>query len=164
MGITMRIEILHASKYGNGEQVAKELQRVLSDRGAEASVHHIDEVKAGRLPPADLYVFSSPTRMGKPPGGVRRFAKKVALPAGTKYAIFATHGAPQPDKKTGKMPTAEEIAKWQRTTSILDEILQSDGLVKVADMIVYVTGLKGPLEEGWQGKVSAFADRVLGPS
>lgn len=160
----MRVEILHASKYGNGEQVAKELQRVLSARGAVASVHHIDEVKASHLPPADLYVFSSPTRMGKPPGGVRRFAKKVDLPAGTKYALFATHGAPQPDKKTGKMPTAEEIAKWQRTTAILDDILQAGGLVKVADTIVYVTGLKGPLEESWQGKVSAFADRLIGPS
>lgn len=160
----MRIEILHASKYGNGEQVAKELQRVLSAKGVQAGVHHIDEVKAGQLPPADLYVFGSPTRMGKPPGGVRRFAKKVDLPAGTKYAIFATHGAPQPDKKTGKMPTAEEVEKWQRTRPILDEILQSNGLVKVADAIVYVTGLKGPLEEGWQTKVAAFADRVLGPS
>lgn len=160
----MRVEILHASKYGNGEQVAKELQRVLSARGAQTSVHHIDEVKAGQLPPADLYVFSSPTRMGKPPGSVRRFAKKIDLPAGTKYAIFATHGAPQPDKKTGKMPTAEEMEKWQRTTAILDEIMRSNGLVKVTDMVVYVTGLKGPLEEGWQGKVSSFADRVLGPS
>jgi multimeric flavodoxin WrbA len=161
----MKIEILHASKYGNGEKVAEELQRALSAKGAEASVHRIDEVKAGQLPPADLYVFSSPTRMGKPPGSVRRFAKKVALPAGTKYAIFATHGAPIPDKKTGKMPSEEGIARWQRTLPVLDEILQqSNGLVKVADMIVYVTGLKGPLEEGWQAKVAAFADRVLGSS
>jgi menaquinone-dependent protoporphyrinogen IX oxidase len=158
----MRIEIFHASKYGNGEQVAKELQQVLTARGAQANVHHIDEVKASQLPPADLYVFGSPTRMGKPPGGVRRFAKKVELPAGTRYAIFATHGSPQPDKKTGKMPTEEETAKWQRTTAILDEILRSNGLVKVADMIVYVTGLKGPLEDGWHGKVAAFGERVLG--
>lgn len=158
----MKIEILHASKYGNGEQVAKELQRALSAKGIQANVHHMDEMRPQELPPADLYVFGSPTRIGKPPGGVRRFIKKVKVPAGTKYAIFATHGAPRPDKKTGRMPTQEEIAKWQRTTPILDELLQSNGLVKVADMIVHVTDLKGPLEEGWQIKVSAFADRILG--
>jgi menaquinone-dependent protoporphyrinogen IX oxidase len=159
----MRIEIFHASKYGNGEQVAKELQKVLATRGVQANVHHMDEVKPRELPQADLYVFGSPTRMGKPPGGVRRFIKKLGLPSGSKYAIFATHGAPQPDKKTGKMPTSEEIAKWQRTTPVLDELLMSEGLVKVADTIVYVNNLKGPLEDGWQGKVSAFADRILGP-
>jgi menaquinone-dependent protoporphyrinogen IX oxidase len=158
----MRIEILHASKYGNGEQVAKELQRVLVDKGVQAEVHHIDEVKAGQLPPADLYVFSSPTRLGKPPGGARRFAKKVVVPAGTKYAFFATHGATQPDKKTGRMPTPEEVAKWQRTTSIMEELLNASGLVRVADEIFYVSGLKGPLEEGWQAKVAAFAERILG--
>ena len=95
---------------------------------------------------------------------MRKFLKKARLPEGAKYALMATHGEPVPNKKTGKMPTAEEIAKWQRTTPILDEILQTNGLAKVADMIVYVTGLKGPLEEGWQTKVSAFADRILGPS
>lgn len=158
----MRIEIFHASKFGNGERVAKDLQRVLAARGLQANVHRIDEVRPRELPPADLYVFSSPTRIGKPLGSARRFVKKVKLPAGTRYAIFATHGAPRPDKKTGKMPTPEEMAKWQRTTPILDELLASKGLVKVADMIVYVKDLKGPLEDGWQGKVSEFADRMIG--
>lgn len=158
----MRIEIFHASKFGNGERVAKELQRVLAARGLQANVHRIDEVRPRELPPADLYVFSSPTRIGKPLGSARRFVKKVKLPAGTRYAIFATHGAARPDKKTGKMPTPEEMVKWQRTTSIIDEVLASKGLVKVADMIVYVKDLRGPLEDGWQGKVSEFADRMIG--
>jgi hypothetical protein len=34
------------------------------------------------------------------------------------------------------------------------------GLVKVAEDKVLVTGLKGPLEEGWQQKVEAFAARI----
>ena len=52
--------------------------------------------------------------MGKPIGGMRRFLKKVGLPAGTKYAILTTELAPQPDKKTGRVPTEQEMAKWQR--------------------------------------------------
>jgi hypothetical protein len=33
-------------------------------------------------------------RTGKPIGGMRRFLKKVGLPAGTKYAILTTEMAP----------------------------------------------------------------------
>jgi hypothetical protein len=33
--------------------------------------------------------------------------------------------------------------------------------VIVAEDTVLVTGLKGPLEEGWQQKVQAFATRIL---
>ena len=69
--------------------------------------------------------------------------------------------APQPDKKTGRIPTEEELAKWQRVRPIINEILKGAGLVKVAEDKVHVTGLKGPLEEGWQKKVEAFAARIL---
>jgi hypothetical protein len=43
----------------------------------------------------------------------------------------------------------------------MNEILQGEGLVNVAEDKVYVTGLKGPLEEGWQKKVADFAARIL---
>lgn len=58
------------------------------------------------------------------------------------------------------MPTEEEMAKWQRVIPIMNEILQGAGLVKVADDKVLVTGLKGPLEEGWQKQVEAFVTRI----
>jgi hypothetical protein len=43
----------------------------------------------------------------------------------------------------------------------MNEILQQAGLVNIAEDKVYVTGLKGPLEDGWKQKVEAFAARVL---
>jgi menaquinone-dependent protoporphyrinogen IX oxidase len=157
----MRIEYLHASKYGNGAMVAEEFDKQLAAKGVTVNVHHIREARPDRLPAADLYLFSSPGRMGKPIGGMRRFLKKLRLPAGTKYAILTTEMAPQPDKKTGRIPTEEELAKWQRVRPIMNEILKGAGLVKVAEDKVHVTGLKGPLEEGWQKKVEAFAARIL---
>lgn len=157
----MRIEYLHASKYGNGAMVAEEFDKQLAAKGVTVNVHHIREARPDRLPTADLYLFSSPGRMGKPIGGMRRFLKKLRLPAGTKYAILTTEMAPQPDKKTGRIPTEEELAKWQRVRPIMNEILKGAGLVKVAEDKVHVTGLKGPLEEGWQKKVEAFAARIL---
>jgi menaquinone-dependent protoporphyrinogen IX oxidase len=156
----MKIEYLHASKYGNGAMVAEEFKKQMAAKGVTVVVHHIRELQPKEPPAADLYVFSAPGRLGKPIGGMRRFLKKVALPTGTRYAILTTEAAPKPDKKTGRMPTEEEIAKWQHVIPIMNEILQGKGLANVAEDKVLVTGLKGPLEEGWQKKVGAFADRI----
>lgn len=153
----MKIEYLHASKFGNGAAVAAEFTTRMAARGATVDVHHIREVKPAELPLADLYVFSSPGRMGKPIGGMRRFLKKVKLPAGTPYAVLTTEMAPKPDKKTGRMPTEDELARWQRVRPIMNEILQGKGLLHLADDTVHVTGMKGPLEQGWREKVEAFA-------
>lgn len=156
----MKIEYVHASKFGNGAMVAAHFKEHMAAKGVDVDVHHIREVKPAGLSPADLYLFSSPGRFGKPIRGMRRFLKQVNLPAGTRYAVLTTEAAPKPDKKTGRMPTEEELeqlAKYQRVRPIMNEILQSKGLVKVAEDKVYVTRLKGPLEDGWQIKVDAFA-------
>jgi hypothetical protein len=91
---------------------------------------------------------------------MRRFLENVRLPAGTRYVILTTEAAPRPNKKTGQVPTEEELAKWQRVRPIMNEILQSKGLVNVAEDKVLVTGLKGPLEDGWEKRVDGFAALV----
>lgn len=156
----MKIEYFHASKYGNGAMVAEEFRKDMATRGVDVDVHHIREVKPKELPPADLYLFSSPGRMGKPIRDMRRFLKDVRLPAGTRYAILTTEMGPQPDEKTGRMPTEEEICRFQKVRPIMNELLQGKGLIEVAEDKVYVTDIKGPLEEGWQAKVDAFAARI----
>lgn len=156
----MNIEYLHASVFGNGAMVAEEFRKDMAGREVTVNVHHINQVSASHLPPADIYVFSSPGRIGKPLGRLRKFLKKVRLPAGTMYALLTTEAAPRPDKKTGRIPTEEELAKWQRVRPIMNEILEGKGLVKVAEDKVQVTGLKGPLEDGWQTKVDIFAAKL----
>jgi len=157
----MNIAYYHASKFGNGAMVADEFKKIMAARGITVSVQHIRDANPKDLPQADLYVFSSPGRMGKPKGSVRRFLSKVSLEPGTRYAILTTQGAPKPDKKTGKLPTQEELDRWERVIPIMNELLEAKGLKKVAEGAVWVTGLKGPLEEGWQHKVAAFADQVM---
>ena len=156
----MKIEYFHASHYGNGAKVAEEFKAQMAARGVTVNVHHIREARPKEMPPADLYLFSSPGRMGRPTWGARRFLKKARLAPGTKYAVLTTEGAPQPDRKTGRMPTEEEQARWQNIIPIMNQILQEKGLVKVAEGKVLVTGLKGPLEGGWQKKVAAFTAQV----
>ena len=153
----MKIEYLHASKFGNGATVAAEFKDRMAARGVAVDVHHIREVKATELPPADVYLFSSPGRMGRPIREMRRFLKDVTLPAGTRYALLTTEMGPKPNKKTGLMPTEEEICRYQHVRPFMNEVLQGKGLVKVAEDKVYVTEIKGPLETGWKEKVAAFA-------
>jgi hypothetical protein len=156
----MKIEYVHASHFGNGALVAEEFARQMGAHGVAVNVHHIKEVRPGELPPADLYVFSSPGRMGKPISGAKRFLENLRLPVGTQYAVLTTEAAPRPDGKTGKIPTEAELAKYQRVRPIMNEILENKGLVRTAEDKVYVTRLKGPLEEGWEMKVALFASHL----
>jgi hypothetical protein len=157
----MRIEYLHASRFGDGALVAAHFKELMAAKGVDVDVHHIREMRPTELPPADLYVFSSPGRLGKPIRGMRSFLKQVKLPVGTRYAILTTEAMPKPDKRTGRLPTEEELAKYQRVRPIMNEILQGKGLVGVAEAKVHVTGLKGPLEDGWEVKVDAVGAQVL---
>jgi hypothetical protein len=162
-GSSMKIEYFHASKFGNGAMVAEEFKKQMTAMGVDVEVHHIREVPPSHVPPADLYLFSSPGRFGKPIRGMRRFLQALSLPAGTRYAVFTTEAAPKPDKRTRQMPTEEELVRMgQRVRPVMNEILQDKGLVEIAEGKVYVTKLKGPLEDGWQEKVKDFTARLPG--
>lgn len=156
----MKIEYFHASHFGNGAIVAEEFKKQMDAKGITVNVHHVRDAKPKEIPPADLYLFSSPGRMGRPIGDMRSFLKKAELPSGAKYAILTTEPAPKPDKKTGRIPTEDEQCRWQRVIPIMNKMLQEKGLVKVAEGKIYVTGVKGPLEEGWQKKVEAFTRQI----
>jgi hypothetical protein len=157
----MNIEYLHASKFGNGARVAVEFKRQMASNGGCVEIHHVRELKPTELPPADLYLFSSPGRFGRPIARMRRFLRRVTLPEGMRFAILTTEAAPKPDRKTGRLPTEVELAKHQRVRPIMDEILQGKGLVKVAEDKIYVSGLKGPLEAGWETKVEALVAEII---
>jgi len=156
----MKIEYFHASKYGNGAKVAEEFQRQMAAKGVTVNVHHVKDMKPKEIPPADLYLFSSPGRFGKPIGDMRGFLKKVTLPAGTKYAVLVTELAPEPEKSIRIPATEEELGKCQRVIPVINEMLQKKGLIKVAEGKIFVTGMKGPLEVNWQKEVEAFASRI----
>lgn len=160
----MKIEYYHASKYGNGAKVAEEFKKLMSTRGVDVNVHHVKDARPAELPEADLYVFSSPGRIGKPIGSMRKFLKGLQLPSGARYALLTTEMAPQPNKKTGEMPSEEERGKWQKVRPVMDEILQEKGLKKVAEGTVYLLGIQGPLEQDWEKKVEAFAAQISVPA
>jgi multimeric flavodoxin WrbA len=156
----MKIEYFHASKYGNGAKVAEEFQRQMAARGVTVNVHHVKNTKPKEIPPADLYVFSSPGRFGKPIGDMRGFLKKANLPPGMKYAVLVTELAPEPEKAIRIPTTEEELGKCQRVIPVINEMLRKKGMVKVGEGKIFVTGIKGPLEANWQNEVEAFVARI----
>jgi len=106
----MNIEHLHASKYGNGAAVAEEFKKQMVAKDVTVNVRHIRKVSPKELPQADLYVFSSPGRFGKPIGDMQRALKKMTLPAGTRYALLTTELKTQPDKKASRVPTEARVS------------------------------------------------------
>ena len=157
----MNIAYYHASKFGNGAMVAEEFKKIMAARGVTVSVQHIRDANPKDLPEADLYVFSSPGRFGKPKGNARRFLGEVSLEAGTKYTILTTQGAPKPDPKTGKMPSQEELDRWERVVPIMNELLEAKGTKKVADGRSPLRGFPGGI---WRTPRRRTARRMLSRS
>jgi flavodoxin len=157
----MKIAILYESKYGNGKAVVGRLSDKLGASGVQVEVHHIDEVRPKELGAADLYVFSSPTRLGKPIGSMKRFLKRAQLPSEARYALVATHLVLAPDKKTGQMPGPEEVAKLERTLPMMEAILAQKGAKNVATLKLHVNEItKLSLEDGWEQRVDAFTEEL----
>jgi len=154
----LQIEYYHASKHGNGIKVAEEFKRLMATKNIGVNIHHVKKVKPEEIQSADLYVFSSPGRFGKPAKEMRKFLEKINLASGTRYVLLTTQMIPKPDKKTGKIPSEEEAG--QKIISTMTEILQDKELQKVAEERIFVIGTKGPLEEDWQKKVETFVQSI----
>jgi multimeric flavodoxin WrbA len=156
----MKIEYYHGSIYGNGVMVAEEFKKQMSQKGTAVNIHNIKDARPKEIPPADLYIFSSPGRFGKPARNMQNFLKKANLSPGSKYAVIVTELNPNSDSNSIRIPTKEDTGKCQQVIPIINKILQEKGLVKVAEGKVFVTGIKGPLEEGWQKILEEFVSQI----
>ncbi len=141
----MKVCIVYYSRFGNGKKSAEYVEETLKEKGHSVELFSVTGVRADSLPAADLYIFSSPTQIGNPPGKIRRFLKKMKLPvAEARYALISTCG----DENN------QVLAK-------LSEILDSKGLQKAAAGIkLKVLGLKGPLEENYTQKLDSFVQEL----
>jgi flavodoxin len=141
----MKISIAYDSKYGNGKKCVDYLDSILSAKGNQTSVHYIRETSPESLPEADLYVFSTPTHIGGPPRKMKKFLKKLDIKSeNAKYALMTTCM----DKNT-------------KSLTKMTELLEPKNLTKVTGGIkIKVTGMKGPLETGYEDKLKNFAMEI----
>jgi hypothetical protein len=111
----MNAEYFHASKFGNGAMVAAEFQKDMVANGIAVDVRHIKDVKPSEVPKADLYVFSSPGRFGKPIRSMRRFLTDLQLPGGARYGLLTTEVAPPRTRRAGGCPPRRRSAPTRRS-------------------------------------------------
>lgn len=142
----MKICIAYESKFGNGKGCMEYLQGVLSKKGHDVEMFSVREREPTSLPPADLYIFSSPTQIGSPARKMKKFLKKLEISQeGAKYALVATH-------LNSKANTREKMEK----------LLQPKDISKITDgLMIKVEGMKGPLESGYKEKLDTFAEDIL---
>ena len=141
----MKINIIYESQFGNGKKVVEELAAILEEKDQEVALFPVTEIKPDKLPAADLYIFSSPTRKFMLPRNMGNFVKSFTPPSGdTKYALMTTYMDP-------------------RTIALrkMDALLKKKEIEKTADDFkIKVLGLKGPLEEYGTG-LKKFADELI---
>lgn len=137
----MKVCIAYYSRFGNGKKCVEYVGETLKQKGHSVELFSVTGVRADSLPAADLYIFSSPTQIGNPPGKIKRFLKKLKLPsAAAKYALISTCA----DENNQVIPK-------------LSEILDNKGHQKAAAGVqIKVVGLKGPLEENYTQKLDYF--------
>jgi menaquinone-dependent protoporphyrinogen IX oxidase len=142
----MKVQILYESKFGNGKKCVDYLGNVITEKGHEVRTSSIRDVKPNSISQSDLYIFSSPTRMGNAHGKMKKFLKKMEIPGeGRKYALIATYVDPE----TKTLTTMEGLAK-------------AKGMTKATDGIkIKVNGMKGPLEDSYEEKLDEFASKIL---
>ena len=124
------------------------LQGVMNKKGHNVEMFSIHEKEPTSIPSADLYVFSSPTQIGGPTGKMKKFLKKMRITQeDAKYALITTCMNPP---KTKCLKSMEKIISSKEISKI------SDGLM------LKVTGMKGPLDSGYEDKLDTFANDILG--
>ena len=114
--IYLKVFIAYESKYGNGKKCVEKLQSLISKEEHNVEVHSVREIDPNSLPQADLYIFSSPTQIGRPARKMRKFLKKLEIPQGAKYSVMVTHMDPN-----------------AKTLRFMEDLLQSKGMTKVSD-------------------------------
>jgi len=142
----MKICIAYESKYGNGKKCVEHLKDVITKKSHEVKLSSVREIKPNTLPQADVYVFSAPTQIGSPARKMKKFLKKLdSTQEEAKYALITTYSS----DKTGALEKMEKL-------------LQTTGMTKITDGLkIRVTGMKGPLEEGYEEKLESFANDIL---
>ncbi|MHB1346462.1 MAG: flavodoxin family protein [Candidatus Humimicrobiaceae bacterium] len=92
----MKINIVYASWFGNGEKIVKELAEILKARGQEVILFRVNEKVMDNLPFADLYIFSSPTRKFALPPEMKKSIENFSLNSeGAKFALITTYLDPR---------------------------------------------------------------------
>jgi flavodoxin len=155
-GAQVRSLVIYHSKYGNTERVARAIADGLGERG-EARAMTVREVRHTDLERAQLVVLGAPTQFGGMPLSMRGFMRRMGSEGwfARPVVVFDTR-------------FHQDVEKSGSAATVLDGRLRELGALGVVPPeSFFVTGMKGPLEEGeldrakvW-GRCLHLGDRVV---
>ena len=141
----MNVCITYYSKFGNGVKCVEYVGESLKKKGNQVELLSVKAVKPDSLPSADLYIFSSPTRFGRPSGKMKKFLKELKIGnAEAKYALMGTFWEGQ-----------------SKTIDILSQIMDEKGMTRACEgVLVKVGKIKGPLADDYQKTLDSFVEKL----
>jgi NAD(P)H dehydrogenase (quinone) len=94
VGMAAKVIVVYESKYGNCKLVAETIAEGMREvEGIETDVNEVKQVDLSKVPDYDAILVGSPTHIGGPTGGIKKFVNKLGkLPLeGKLFAAFATY-------------------------------------------------------------------------
>lgn len=140
----MTVSIIYYTRFGDNAEVAERLSEELESLGHGVSIHPIHEARSSEIPASDLYIIGSPTQIGSIPIKVSKFLKRMSIKPGGRFAVYNTYA----------QANSGAAAK-------MTGIMSDHGAIEVSEpLLLAVTDLKGPLEDGWEEKLKLWAGEV----
>lgn len=161
--IDMKILIVYDSKYGNNRQIANLIAETLQKAAHEVKVNYAKDLspKAALAFQPEIFLFGGPIRAGMVSFTIKRWVSRFSgrlTKSGiklTKAAVWATHGVNAPDTPE-RFSWKNTVTKWEK---LFAKVPAAKTLPGVTD--VSVEGMEGPMESGWQAKITGLVERLL---
>ena len=140
--------VIYDTKFGNTEKIAKSLASGMNEQGIEVDCVKVEDVQVDKLTEYDLLAISGPTHgfgMSKP---IKAFIVKLE------------HVDPR-DKKFFAFDTKNRGRIWGSAAKGIEKRLKGIGMniVKPCASAI-VMGLKGPLQDGVEGKFKQIGSEL----
>jgi len=139
----MRINIIYDSKYGNCKNISEYLENSLENNNVKK--FFVKDTDPDYIRSADLYIFSTPTQMGKATKRMRKFVKNLQIDGqSVKYGLITTYSKEKTD-----------------SLKELEGMLKKKGFKKAANNLRFkVQGKKGNLERGYEKDLDKFLEKL----
>ena len=149
--MSAKVIVVYESKYGNAKLVAETIVEGMREvEGIETVVNEVKQVDLSKIRDYDAILLGSPTHIGGPTGGIKRFIGKLGkLPLeGKSFAAFSTY-------LVGK---SFEQATKKLEKRIRDKV--PGAKLAAPGLSIRVQGMKGPISEGELPKCKEFGNKI----
>ena len=149
--MSAKVIVVYDSRYGNTKLVAETIAAGMREvEGTEADVSEVKRVDLSKVPDYDAILVGSPTHIGGPTWGVKRFIGKLGkLPLeGKFFAAFNTY----------LLDKSFEQATKKLEKRIRDKV--PGAKLAAPGLSIRVKGMKGPISEGELPKCKEFGNKI----